>query len=218
MNKHLSIPVLIIIMLVLSIGVIYSQTEQYTFRHLTTEDGLASNYTWSVMQDSRGFMWFTTRAGLCRHDGYDVKVFQYDQVDTTSPSSMYVKSTMTDDTNGFIWFGSTNGLNKFDPITEKFTRYFRDPHDPHSISSNWVRCTYLDRQGVVWIGSDANGLNRYNEETDDFDLFLPNPDFSLGNRIRGIYEDSSGILWIGTGSGIYQFDRETEEFILIKLL
>ena len=197
---------------------IYPQTEQYKFRHLTTEDGLPSNYTWSVMQDSQGFMWFTTRAGLCRYDGYNVKVFQYDQVDTTSPSSMYVKSTMTEDTNGFIWFGSINGLNKFNPITETFTRYFRDPDDPHSISSNWLRCTYLDRQGVVWIGSDANGLNRYNEETDDFDLFLPNPDFSLGNRIRGIYEDSFGILWVGTSRGLYQFNRNSEEFLTIRLV
>ncbi len=168
------------------------------------------------MQDSRGFMWFTTRAGLCRYDGYNVKIFRYDPADSTTISDIYTKSTISEDSNGFIWIGTTNGLNKFDPVTETFTRYFRDPDDPHSISSNWVRCTYLDRQGVVWIGTDGYGLNRYNEKTDDFDLFLPNPDFSLGNQIRGIFEDSSGILWIGTGSGLYRFDRETEEFILIK--
>ena len=194
----------------------YSQTEQYKFRHLTTEDGLPSNYTWSVMQDSRGFMWFTTRAGLCRYDGYNLKVFQYDPSDSTTISDIYTKSVITEDTNGFIWVGTINGLNKFDPITEKFTRYFRNPDDPHSISSNWMRITYLDRKGIVWIGTDLNGLNRYNTTTDNFDYFLPSPDFSLSSGIRGIYEDSSGILWVGTANGLYQFDRETEEFILIK--
>ncbi len=196
----------------------YPQTGQYKFRHLTTEDGLPSNWTWSVMQDSIGFMWFTTRAGLCRYDGYNVKVFQYDPADSTSISELYVKSIITEDSNGFIWVGSLNGLNKFDPITETFIRYFRNPDDPHSISSNWVRCTYLDRQGIVWIGTKGNGLNRYNAETDNFDSFLPSPDFSLHSGIRGIYEDSSGIFWVGTANGLYQFDREIEEFILIKLV
>ena len=48
--------------------------------------------------------------------------------------------------------------------------------------------------------------------------FYPALIISLSNGIRGIYEDSSGILWVGTGNGLYQFDRETEEFILIKLI
>ena len=201
-----------------SVCFVYPQIEQYKFRHLTTEDGLPSNYTWSIMQDSRGFMWFTTRAGLCRYDGYNVKVFGYDPDDTTSMSDIYAKSTITEDTCGFIWVGTINGLNKFDPITEKFTRYIHNRADLHSISSNWMRCTYLDRQGVVWIGTEGHGLNRYNAATDNFDSFLPSPDFSVSSGIRGIYEDSSGILWIGTGNGLYQFDRNTENFLEIGLV
>jgi len=170
------------------------------------------------MQDSQGFMWFTTRAGLCRYDGYNVKVFGYDPDDSTSISDLYLKSTITEDSNGFIWIGTTNGLNKFDPITEKFTRYFHNPDDPHSISSNWIRCTYLDKQGNVWIGTESRGLNKYNAVTDNFISFLPYPDDSLSRGIRGIYEDSSGILWVGTGNGLYQFDRNSENFITIGLV
>ena len=200
------------------VEIAFAQEGKFKFRHITTEDGLPSNYTWSVMQDSRGFMWFTTRAGLCRYDGYNVKVFQYDPADSTSISELYVKSILTEDANGFIWVGSLNGLNKFDPITETFTRYYKNPDDPHSIRGNFNRITYLDRLGVVWIGADNQGLNRYNAEKDNFDSFLPSPDFSLSSGVRVIYEDSSGILWIGTANGLYQFDRETEEFILIKLV
>ncbi|MCD4730400.1 MAG: hypothetical protein K8R74_07360, partial [Bacteroidales bacterium] len=218
MKGSINIFWLLSLLVIIPFSISYAQTEQYNFRHLTTDDGLPSNYTWGVMQDSRGFMWFTTRAGLCRYDGYNVKAFQYDPADSTTISELYVKSTITEDANGFIWVGSLNGLNKFDPITETFTRYYRNPDDPHSISSNWMRYIYYDRQGVVWAGTDGNGLNRYNVITDNFDYFLPSPDFSLSSGIRGIYEDSSGILWVGTANGLYQFDRETEEFILIKLL
>jgi len=217
MKSYVKIFCLIILILSPFI-LIYSQTEQYKFRHLTTEDGLASNYTWSVMRDSQGFMWFTTRAGLCRYDGYNVKVFQYDPSDSTTISELYVKSTICEDANGFIWVGSLNGLNKFDQITETFTRYYRNPDDPHSISSNWMRYIYLDSQGVIWAGTDGNGLNRYNDINDNFNNFLPHPDYSLSNGIRAIFEDSSGIFWVGTANGLYQFDRRTEEFTLIKLI
>jgi len=218
MKSYGKIHLLIFLLINIPFTVLYSQNEHYKFRHLTTEDGLASNYTWSVMQDSQGFMWFTTRAGLCRYDGYNIRVFQYDPNDSTTISSIYTKTTLTEDTNGFIWIGTTNGLNKFNPITEKFTRYYKNLDDPHSIRGNWNRITYLDRKGVVWIGADNQGLNRYNATTDNFDSFLPSPDLSLHHGVRGIFEDSEGILWIGTGSGLYQFDRDTDEFILIKLV
>ncbi len=218
MLKQAKIYVFLIFVLILPFFSVYPQTEQYKFRHLTTEDGLPSNYTWSIMQDSRGFIWFSTRAGLCRYDGYTVKVFGYDPEDSTSISDLYVKSTISEDSNGFIWVGTLNGLNKFNPITEKFTRYYHNPEDPKSISLSRIRCTYVDRKGVVWIGTEIRGLNRYNETTDDFDAFLPSPDHKLSNGVKGIYEDSSGIFWIGTWSGLYQFDRETSEFTLIEQL
>ena len=218
MNKYLKIIVLIITMLIHSIGLIYSQTEQYNFRHLTTEDGLPSNYTWSIMQDSKGFMWFTTRAGLCRYDGYNVRVYQYEPDDTTSISDIYVKSTITEDTNGFIWVGSRDGLNKFDPVTEKFYRYYPSPDDSTSISSRLIRCTYIDRQGIVWIGTNGGGLNRYDEKTDRFISYLPNPDYKFSNTIRGIYDDGSGNLWIGTGNGLYRFEKKTGKFTLLYKL
>ena len=206
-------------MIVHSIGIIYSQTEQYKFRHLTTEDGLPSNYTWSIMKDSHGFMWFTTRAGLCRYDGYDVKVFQYDPKDTTSLSDIFVKSTIVEDTSGYIWVGSFNGLNKFDPNTEKFIRYKNDRGDPHSISGNNLRRIYMDRMGTVWIGTTGRGLNRYNPVSDNFTRYNPSTDHAVwSNTIKGIYEDQSGTFWVGTKSGLYQFNRNTGDFTLIKHL
>src|SRR5207249_5733926 len=36
----------------------------------TTEHGLASNLVFKVVPDSRGFIWFATREGLSRFDGY----------------------------------------------------------------------------------------------------------------------------------------------------
>jgi signal transduction histidine kinase/ligand-binding sensor domain-containing protein/DNA-binding response OmpR family regulator len=178
----------------------------YLFRHITTEDGLPSNYTWHIMKDSRGFMWFTTRAGLCRYDGYEVKVFQYNPADTTSISDIYLKSTIAEDLEGYIWVGSTSGLNKFDPVSEKFTKYDLDPDKKYGLMGNQVCIVYTDRKGVIWIGANVNGLYKYDNINNRFSQFLPSPDRSYSNHIKGVYDDNSGNFWVGTSSGLYQFD------------
>ena len=53
--------------------------EQLPLRRYTTADGLASNTTNCVKRDSRGFLWFWTREGLSRFDGYTFVNYGIDQ-------------------------------------------------------------------------------------------------------------------------------------------
>jgi len=40
------------------------------------EDGVPSNHVTQMLQDSHGFMWFSTWNGLCRYDGYEFQTFK----------------------------------------------------------------------------------------------------------------------------------------------
>ena len=53
-----------------------AQANEYTFKHITSANGLPQNYVRSVIQDSRGFMWFTTFDGIVRYDGYSFKTYR----------------------------------------------------------------------------------------------------------------------------------------------
>ena len=44
-------------------------------RAYTTADGLAGNTVERIVRDSRGFLWFCTRNGLSRFDGYEFRNF-----------------------------------------------------------------------------------------------------------------------------------------------
>ena len=46
------------------------------FEHLSPSDGLSSSSVNTILQDSRGFMWFGTNDGLNRYDGRNFKIFR----------------------------------------------------------------------------------------------------------------------------------------------
>jgi len=212
----------LILLIIFPFVFIYPQTEQYKFRHLTTEDGLPTNYSFQVLKDSSGFIWITTRAGLCRYDGYNMKVFQYDPLDSTSLSDNRIAGhdCMVEDTNGSLWIGTVNGLNRYDPITETFKRYKHNPDDPGSISNDNIYCVFRDILGTLWAGTaNKGGLNKYDPGTDKFRVYKHNPDDSIFHipTILTLLEDRRGILWLGTTRGVFQFDKDRESFVRVRM-
>ena len=65
MNKSLF---LLIIILLCTVSLM---AQSLPIRNYSTQNGLAQNQVHSVLQDSKGFMWFRTQAGLSRFDGYN---------------------------------------------------------------------------------------------------------------------------------------------------
>jgi signal transduction histidine kinase/ligand-binding sensor domain-containing protein len=74
----------------------------------------------TTMQDKHGFMWFGTKDGLTRYDGYSFKVFRNDPGDSNSIGRNIVFSLFEED-DGTIWVGTDRGLFIYDPTTEAFT-------------------------------------------------------------------------------------------------
>jgi len=201
------------------------------FERLTIDDGLSQNYVEAIFQDSQGFMWFGTRDGLNRYDGYAFKVYSYDAQDSTSISGNRIQ-TIYEDRQGNIWIGTADGgLNKYDRATDGFVHFKHDPQNPHSLSHEDVSAIHEDRLGNLWIGT-AYGLNRFdpdaphgrmpsekfNGKSGRFTRFIYRPDdpASRGhNDIRAIFEAEDGNLWLGTDhkhSGFVFFNRSKESF------
>lgn len=71
---------------------------------------------------------------------------------------------------------------------------------------NGFYCGFLDSKGILWFGSNGNGLYRYDGKK--FKHFTKK-DGLCDNQIATIIEDKEGTLWLGTGNGLCKFDRKT---------
>jgi hypothetical protein len=131
----------------------------FKFTHLTTNDGLSQGYVVDILQDRRGFMWFATRDGLDRYDGYTFVVYKHDPNDPGSLSSNSLQDLIEDD-EGYLWVATSTGVNRFDPRTERCTRYLHDADNPDTLGGASVKSVVQDGRGYLWFGTEDSGLDK----------------------------------------------------------
>lgn len=176
-----------------------------------------------ALQDSRGFLWFGTRDGLNKYDGYKFTVYRHNPDDINSLSGNAV-SCLFEDSKGNLWVGmGTGGINKFNAQQQTFTRYIPNPVNPHSICTGKIDQICEDRDGMIWIVTalPTPHLQKFNPSTKIFQTYKPSSNkYSISsNLVTSICRDSSGNLWVGTfDKGLNQYNVSLDGFINYKTL
>ena len=143
--------------------------QDYVIKQLRIEDGLSQSTIFASLQDVKGYMWFATRSGLNRYDGYKFNLYFNDPKDSTSLSDDGTNS-LYEDRDGNLWIGTIYGnINKFDRTTETFVykniseliNVLPDQADdfyeyPLSFSrdqSATITSITQDKEDKIWIGT-----------------------------------------------------------------
>jgi len=208
-------------------------TKQFThYKHdPKNPNSFSSNMLFSIVWDKSGFLWIGTDNGLNKFNLTDESFTRYlsDPKDHSSLNNNHILY-LSLDRNGILWIGTFGGgLNKL--VLSKgldskpvFISYKNDLNNPYSISGNVVTTIYEDKKGILWIGTDGDGLNRLDKNKYKSKVFFSHhknnpidPNSIVNNRIFSIFQDRSGVLWIGTkGGGISKFDSEKKNFVIVR--
>ena len=118
-----------------------------------------------------------------------------------------------EDSRGFIWLGTLGGLQVFDGHRFKT---FKPRRDKTSISGSLIQCIAEDDDGLIYIGTDWEGMCIYDPLIDEFECFKHSSKDEKGissNRVYDIYIDGEQRIWISTiDGGINLFDKVTKTF------
>ena len=181
-------------------------SEQLNFQRLTPRDGLPAAMVFSVLRDSRGFLWFGTADGVARFDGHGFRVYRPDPADPTSPTNVVVMSIVEDE-KGDLFMATEGGLQVWHRDSELFSIYLHDAADPSSLSDARTQCLLRDPDGSIWVGTRSAGLSRLDPGTGKFTRVGPPPPASGDNWVRCLLRDRQGVLWVGTGNaGLQRLD------------
>lgn len=127
-------------------------------------------------------------------------LFRHNPVDPHSLNSDFVIVVFEDRARN-IWAGTQEtGLNRYHPGTNTFRRYaWESGEQNHSVVS-----ICEGDNGVLWLGTLAGGLIRFDPRSGRFDQFRHNPTDTTtisNNNVIAVLMDSRGNLWVATDGG-----------------
>ncbi|XZF13561.1 histidine kinase [Chitinophagaceae bacterium MMS25-I14] len=126
------------ILLLINGACLYAQTP--LFRHYTGMEGLAGSTVYYCMQDSKGYIWFCTEAGVNRFDGKHFETFT-----TADGLADNENFKCFEDSKGRIWFTSYNGR----------LAYFKDTGFVNEQTAPGLKYEALPGKFLVDIAEDA---------------------------------------------------------------
>jgi ligand-binding sensor domain-containing protein/two-component sensor histidine kinase len=191
-------------------------------------NGLSQGYVKNIIQDKKGFLWFSTNDGLNRYDGYNFTVFHHDANDPTSLADDEL-TFVFEDSNERLWIATRNqGVELFDRKSQTFFHY---PNvGKQSAYANEIYNITEDKTGHIWLSS-ALGLYRATIGSDPgnppnqkrkkspfvkFTSIITNSSTEMFNHKR-IWIDHDGRLFIFSPEKIYQLiekSRNSDKFHL----
>jgi ligand-binding sensor domain-containing protein/two-component sensor histidine kinase len=173
------------------------RAEQLPVRIYTTADGLAGNTIDRIVTDSHGFLWFCTREGLSRFDGYQFYNFGVVQGLPAGANDLLEAA------DGDYWIATRNGLARFHPASPQPRFEILLPRDP---KARVVFALAADPAGGIWVGTQG-GLYHLDRTSGEWQLRLV--DAGMTGRdwedtfVDALLVDRSGALWAGTMNGLY---------------
>ena len=168
------------------------------FLRLSTAEGVSQIKVDYIVQDNDGFIWFGTRFGLYRYDGYAFKIFVRDPGNRNSLDGVVVRALFKD-RDGALWVACDQSLNKFERTTETFTRY------PIPLVTHITQ----DTAGLLWLATHG-GLYRLDPASGRIQRYShhPNDPSSLSSSdLSYCGEDKEGRFWVASNGGLDEFDR-----------
>jgi ligand-binding sensor domain-containing protein len=163
---------------------------EFALDQWTTEQGLPQNSVNALVQGPDGYLWVGTFGGLARFDGT-----RFTLVERIDSSGRHIDRVLALalGPDSALWIGTETGLlrRKHD-VYQVFTR-------ANGLPDNEVRALFVDRAGVVWIGTGAGGIAWF--ANGRLHILREVAGHAIGDVTR-IVSDARGTIWINAGDGV----------------
>jgi diguanylate cyclase (GGDEF)-like protein len=127
----------------------------------------------------------------------------------TVPVPRDVVGSLAQDAQGLIWIGTSDGLARYDGY--RLRPIERDGATPVQRNLGWVRSLAAAADGGMWIGTEVNGLARYDPAFDRVRMLGSGSEHPT--PIRALAEDGAGRVWLGTlGQGLLRYEPKSGHF------
>ena len=158
-----------------------------TAQRITTTDGLPTNIVSQIWQTPDGFMWFETRSGLCRYDGYAVQVLPIETInvpETKKELRTHDAEWIREGKGRLARIGKDGRTLSWQLIPENIIGYTRNDH---------FHVADVDERTEA-VSTYGSGLYLYDKPSGE--LTCISNDVIDNPYLTGLFVDHTGCIWI----------------------
>ncbi len=192
-------PIYFLLLLSLSINSI--AFTQNTNSIISITDGLVNNEVTSIIHDRNGFVWFGTRGGLQRFDGYEMKLLNKDLGKGDNLLSQSIEVLQNGKQHN-LWIGTkSGGLSNFDLKTGQITNYINNNLSNKDFNTDYILSILDTDTEKLFIGT-WRGLQYLDKRTKKF--IILNSEW----KTFDIQSDNQGGYWLATDRGLRHLNKD----------
>ena len=175
------------------------------FLQFTYKEGLPSNEVYYAIQDSRGFIWFGTDAGIAIFDGLEFRVYGKESgIPGTAVFKLY------EDQSGRIWVLTNDGR----PCYWKNGTFFNAGNDPMLAgieTEGFASHIWEDEMGNIFLSWKYSGLIQITPDGQTIPI-VSKVGQPLNLRVYDIMPKDDRYLVAATNNGVFLIDKETHRY------
>jgi len=179
---------------------------------------LANDQVNALALDASGRLWVGTALGLDSM-APGASAFEHHALAGAGAKHNTVRALLVD-ASQTLWIGSLAGLESWKLAAGAADRHLLGPGD--GIARGEISVLFQDSDTTLWVGSQDDGLYRWNPQARRFANFRHQPADSRSladNRVSSLFRDRVGTFWVGTWyAGVSRVDLGSGGFTRIVKL
>jgi len=152
---------ILLMMIVITVSGIRMQAQSFNpncnFKHLNVQNGLPQNIVYHFLQDSRGYMWVGTHAGLSLYDGIRIINFLHSDQDSASISGNFISSIIEDSLQQ-IWIGTEKGIDLYNRNENCFVHFGVDRPDGTKDDTYCVLLGFISKDELWFLDTKTRSV------------------------------------------------------------
>jgi signal transduction histidine kinase/ligand-binding sensor domain-containing protein/DNA-binding response OmpR family regulator len=170
-----------------------------SFIHISDE--LVNNEVTSIIQDKKGFIWFGTRGGLHRFDGYEMKLLKNDFSKANNLLSQSVEVLQNGKKN-IVWVGTkSGGLSSYDLSTGRITNFVNNSVGNTGFNADYI-LSLLDTESEKLLIGTWKGFQYLDKTTGKFNVL------NSTWKTFDIHPDGNNGYWLATDNGLRHLNKD----------
>lgn len=184
------------------LSTIQVQAQRFYFDNYSVQEGLAASKVYDLLQDSAGYVWIGTEAGISRFDGANFENFTAN--DSLAPNGV---KAIAQDQHGRVWCGHLGGGVS---VKEGF-RFRALDVEVHDVAND-VTAIIEDNEGHVWVATAGSGVLRITDGEAGFEIEHITGEDGLSDRVFDMALPKDGTLHFITDVGIKVYRSATDDY------